>query len=138
MPKQNHPLPRWLIAESLDGEREYIIHTTSPRFILEMTDAADGSVEGTPAAQWDEITPKEAATLMREAGEAWRRYCDNLNSDNSRATAREQIEAAIDSGMSVYRLAKRSGVPYSTVYDYVHNNVDISGTRLELLIKALT
>jgi hypothetical protein len=72
---------KWLIAESVDGKREYIIHTAWPVFIAQMADAGDGAVE-TVGVEWlHEASPDEAANLMRQAGDAWQEYCRRLDED---------------------------------------------------------
>lgn len=71
---------RWLISESIDGSREYIVHTQWPRFIGLVEDDDGGVVIN--KIQWlDEPHHGEAARLMREAGEAWAEYYRKLDAD---------------------------------------------------------
>ena len=50
---------KWLIAESVDGVKQYIIHTEYPRFIAEILDGKDGQVIGNP--EWiDRVSPEKS------------------------------------------------------------------------------
>lgn len=84
---------KWLIAESVDGVKQYIIHTEYPRFIAEILDGKDGQVIGNP--EWiDRVSPETdvmtIARLMRQAGEALETYDDILE--------REEDEEEKDKG----------------------------------------
>lgn len=74
---------RWLIAENIDGSRQYIIHTQKPRFIGEIMDNEIGGNDVTDFIWLDE-PPKDVqflALLMREAGDAIAEYDKNLGVD---------------------------------------------------------
>ena len=71
---------KWLVAENIDGSRQYIIHTQTPRFIGEILDNEEGGNEVTEFIWLDE-PPADAsflAQLMREAGDAINQYDSNL------------------------------------------------------------
>ncbi len=66
----------WLIAENIDGSRQYIIHTLTPRFIGEILDTANGGNE-VKELEWIDPPPQdvsEAARLMRQTGDAIAEY----------------------------------------------------------------
>ena len=84
-------LPKFLYAEDLEGDREFVIHNHWPRFIMEFVDG-----QGTPHL-WDpeaEVIKMELAAgrepaatlarLMREAGDffvAYHRSLDEFDED---------------------------------------------------------
>jgi hypothetical protein len=67
----------WLIAENLDGTRQYVVHASPPRFIGEFLHTYGGN-GGYEIREIDWINPlPDAATvarLMREAIDAIWRY----------------------------------------------------------------
>lgn len=70
----------WLIAENIDGSRQYIIHTLPPRFIGEILDNDSGGND-VDNFQFIDDPPADAeylAQLMREAGDAINDYDRNL------------------------------------------------------------
>ncbi len=83
---------KWLIAENVDGNRQYIIHTHRPRFIAEVL---DNEVCGNNITEFEWIDDpwefyKDKATddiasilarLAREAGDALNEYDRNLGVD---------------------------------------------------------
>jgi len=75
---------RWLIAENIEGSRQYIIHTHRPRFIGEILDNAEGGNDVTDFIWLDEppLDVSFMARLMREAGDAINEYDLNLENEN--------------------------------------------------------
>ena len=83
---------RWLIAENIDGSRQYIIHTQKPRFVGEIL---DNELNGNDVTEFDWFddpfefySGKSAddmaaaiAKLMRQAGDAIAEYDRNLGVD---------------------------------------------------------
>lgn len=81
-------LPKFLYAEDLDGDREFVIHNHWPRFIMEFVDG-----HGTPQFQDPEAeiialeqkAGREPAALvsrlMREAGDFFAEYHRRLEED---------------------------------------------------------
>ncbi len=62
---------RWLVAQSIDGERDFVVHLEPPRFIVEVREGnselrLDGII-----AMIDEIPSDDAERLLREAAEAF-------------------------------------------------------------------
>lgn len=72
---------RWLLCESLNGKREYIYHTQWPRFIGLVEDCEDCTVTIKQIHWIDDPHHCEAARLMREAGDAWLEYYNQLEED---------------------------------------------------------
>ncbi|NIP26662.1 MAG: hypothetical protein GWN94_19825 [Phycisphaerae bacterium] len=74
---------KWLIAENVDGSRQYIIHTQEPRFIGEILDNEEGGKDVNEFIWLDEppLDVSFMARLMREAGEAINEYDRNLGID---------------------------------------------------------
>ena len=74
---------KWLIAENLDGSRQYIVHTQTPRFIGEILDNELGGNDVSDFEWLDEppLNAQILARLMREAGEAIAEYDANLGVD---------------------------------------------------------
>jgi hypothetical protein len=72
---------RWLIAENIDGSRQYIIHTHKPRFIAEILDNEEGGNDIGEFEFIDEPAFDAAALakLGREAGDALVQYELNLD-----------------------------------------------------------
>lgn len=82
----------WMIAESIDGERQWIVHTTGPRFIAEIVDD-DEDVFNPPfeyqmrSSQWlcnftwYDAPPEDLTILCREAEEAIEIYDAKLDLD---------------------------------------------------------
>jgi len=78
-------LPKWIIGENVDCNRDFIMHTEYPRFIAEIFDSDDGTynIIGAPKGEVifiDEPEPDVTAIakLMREAGDALAMY-DEVN-----------------------------------------------------------
>jgi len=69
-------LDEWLIAENVDGSRQFILHSQYPRFVGEIVDNDRGGSDVTEF-EWMDEPPLDAtimARLMREAGEAIAEY----------------------------------------------------------------
>jgi hypothetical protein len=80
-------LPKFLYAEDLDGDREFVIHNHWPRFTMEFVDGA-----GTPEFLDDDFAyydiqnkandpAASLAHLMREAGDFFAEYHRRLEED---------------------------------------------------------
>ena len=74
-------LPEWLIAEDVNCQRQFIVHTEAPRFIGEIFDDDEGigNIIGFPKGEmvWIDDPPLDAAylaRLMREADDALNDY----------------------------------------------------------------
>ncbi|RKY23754.1 MAG: hypothetical protein DRP62_05295 [Planctomycetota bacterium] len=76
---------KWLIAENIEGDRQYIIHTHRPRFIGEILDNEVGGNDiaeflwlDDPQKFYKDKSPDELAAtlakLMRQAGDAINEY----------------------------------------------------------------
>ena len=62
---------RWLVAQSIDGERDYVVHLEPPRFVVEIPEGdADLDLTGN-LLMIDEIPEEDADWLLREAAEAF-------------------------------------------------------------------
>jgi hypothetical protein len=76
-------LDEWLLAENLDGSRQYVVHTQYPRFVGEIIDTDVGG-SNVLDFEWLDEPPLDAtimARLMREAGEAIAEYDRRLDED---------------------------------------------------------
>ena len=82
---------RWLVAENIDGSRQYIIHTDRPRFIAEIFDNDNGGNDigefefiDDPFEFYSSLTKDDMAAacakLARQAGDALNQYDINLGS----------------------------------------------------------
>ena len=71
---------RWLIAESIDSERQYIVHTHTPRFVAEILYDAEGGnyIDDFDFIDEPPADPQYLAQVMREAGQALAEYDNNL------------------------------------------------------------
>lgn len=72
-------LPRWIFGEDATGERQFIIHMQSPRFIGEIFNDPDAPAEAQDIriVEWIDAPGVDAlflARLMREAGDALIEY----------------------------------------------------------------
>ena len=74
-------LPKFLYAEDLDGDREFVIHNHWPRFIMEFVDGAGTPHFYDPEAEIISLEQKAGrepthliARLMREAGDFFAEY----------------------------------------------------------------
>jgi hypothetical protein len=93
----------WLVAESLDGRRTYLVHARRPRFLTEVLDEEDvtGILDGLsyslPSGQslarfaWLDSVDWQAhpvepdlLKLLERAGEALAEYDERLNADVTR------------------------------------------------------
>ncbi|MBW2272489.1 MAG: hypothetical protein JRG96_04400 [Deltaproteobacteria bacterium] len=62
---------RWLIAQSIDGERDFVVHLETPRFVVEIPEGdADLRLDGN-ILMIDEVPSGDADGLLREAAEAF-------------------------------------------------------------------
>jgi len=79
----------WLIAESLDGEREWVIHNREPRFMAEIVDDEEDTFNPPFEYQlkngqwlcnfnWLEPPPEDLTILCNEAETAIEIYDENL------------------------------------------------------------
>ena len=74
MPKTPAPTDEWIIGDSPDSGRIYIVHMERPRFVMEMVEDCDGSrhLGEIRAIDW---VPKEAVDqLMSEAVDVFSRW----------------------------------------------------------------
>ena len=74
-------LPKFLYAEDLDGDREFVIHNHWPRFTMEFTDGHGTPQFQDPEAEIISLEQKAGreptrliARLMREAGDFFAEY----------------------------------------------------------------
>jgi hypothetical protein len=74
----------WLVAQSIDGERDFVVHLEPPRFVVEIPDDdSDITLDGN-ILPIDEIPAEDAEWLLREAGEAfaeWERHLEAEEGD---------------------------------------------------------
>ena len=79
-------LPRWLFGDDIDGDRNFVIHTEHPRFIVEVHDRADGGYDSqADDFTWLDEPPMDAALLARlasESGEAFAEYDRRLENES--------------------------------------------------------
>jgi len=73
----------WIVGESVDGQRQYIIHCLPPRFVAEIFDNDEG---GNDIGEFEFIDepPKNAAALAklaRRAGDALAEHDQRLEND---------------------------------------------------------
>ena len=82
----------WMIGESIDGERQWVIHAQTPKFIAEIVD--DSEDEFNPPFEyqtrsgqwlcnflWLDYPPEDLTVLCREAAEAIEMYDDAVGLD---------------------------------------------------------
>ena len=75
-------IDEWLVAEGTSSDRWYVVHTTYPRFILEMLDESDGSYTSGQTMLIDEcLDASVLARFARLAGEVFGDYDRNLDQD---------------------------------------------------------
>lgn len=76
-------LPEWTIAESVDGERQFIYHNHKPRFVGEIIDNDVGGNDVVNIEFVDEPKPDAVmlAKLMRRAADAINEYDLKLESE---------------------------------------------------------
>ena len=74
----------WLVGENVDGSRQYIIHTLTPRFVGEIVDNDAGGNDVAEFEFYDEppADPAYLARLMSEAGDAINEYDRNLENQD--------------------------------------------------------
>lgn len=86
------PPEEWMVAEGVDGQRQWIVHTAEPRFIAEIVDDDNDSLNPpfeyqTNSGQWlcnftwYDPPPEDLTILCREAEEAIEMYDENLGLD---------------------------------------------------------
>ncbi len=82
----------WIIGESIDGHRQWIIHARKPRFIAEIFDDEDtprlspfeyqlDSGQWLSNFLWQDQPPEDLTLLCIEAGEAIEKYDEILGAD---------------------------------------------------------
>ena len=82
----------WMIGESIDGERQWVVHTTEPRFFAEIVDDSDDMFNPPFEYQmrssqwlcnflWFDYPPEDLTILCREAEEAIEMYDTELGLD---------------------------------------------------------
>jgi len=75
--------PEWTIAESIDGDRQFIYHNLQPRFVGEIIDNDVGGNDIVDVEFIDQPNPDaaELAKLMRRGGDALNEYDRRLKDD---------------------------------------------------------
>jgi hypothetical protein len=72
---------RWLVAQSIDGERDFVVHLEAPRFVVEIPEGDEAlSLDGV-IAMIDAIPPDDADGLLREAAEAFSEWEQRLQEE---------------------------------------------------------
>jgi len=128
---------KWLMAESIDGERQYIIHNEAPRFIGEILDTDDGgnTVEN---VEWLDSPPPDVqflAKLMRRAGDAINEYDQRLAADvDFRGKIKKELKAK---KMSVPQLARLVNLNPQTIYNYLSGKTELGADSLEEILDQL-
>jgi len=74
----------WLIAESIDGDRQYLVHNLPPRFVGLIVDNDEGGSDVTDIEFIDKpiADAQKLARLMREGGDALVKYDRRLHLDD--------------------------------------------------------
>ncbi len=72
----------WIIGQSVDGERDYVVHLHPPRFIVEFVESDVGELETGGVDLMDPADDREIDHLLREAMEAYADWEDKLEMDN--------------------------------------------------------
>ncbi len=62
---------RWLVAQSIDGERDFVVHLETPRFVVEIPDGDAALTLDGDVLMIDAIPAEDAEWLLREAAAAF-------------------------------------------------------------------
>jgi len=87
----------WLIAESVSGKRQFLVHTLVPRFIGEIIDNDEGGND-IVNPHFIDAPPVDAAylaRLMREGGEALAEY-DRILEEGKRRGFEDEYDVDLD------------------------------------------
>jgi len=78
-------IDEWLVAEGTDSGRWYVIHTISPRFIMEICDEDEdaGYSSGETLMIDNCLDASLLARLARKAGEVFARYDKELEDEQN-------------------------------------------------------
>lgn len=77
-------LDRFIFGESVDGEREFVIHTFEPILIFQLVENEgydELKLVNSPLVSPDDLDPSLLARIAREAADAWQAYCENLGDE---------------------------------------------------------
>ena len=72
---------RWLVAQSIDGERDYVVHLEAPRFVVEIPEGDADLDLAAHVLAIDEIPHEDAEWLLREAAEAFAEWERRLEAE---------------------------------------------------------
>jgi hypothetical protein len=74
---------RWLVAQSIDGERDFVVHLEAPRFVVEIPEGDSELGIDSIVERIDEIPGDDAHWLLREATEAFAEWERRLEEEEA-------------------------------------------------------
>lgn len=72
----------WIVGQSVDGERDYVVHLAPPRLVVACVEGADGGIDIGEIDLIDPIDDDRVNALLREALDVFARWERTLEDED--------------------------------------------------------